>query len=271
MPGLKIGPDVTDTDDPNASKAYEFTDGAIKTAAPHDYSYSWGGAGLGATAPDLARFGGRLMNGEIVSDATFEWMLVPARLEDGSNVMDKESAVGFGWRSGLDADGERIAHHSGVTNGARSTLILYPDRKLAVSLLSNALWVSAIEQTALMLAAPFKVKDFSAATTCPTDAIVYTGEYDGKPVSGTAHATLEGGVCTAVITAPTALREWLNDFPQNDAETIKIIGIDPKGGFGRAAFVTPIGIYDLRAQDGGSRYLASFGGTRALSISFHAQ
>ncbi|MDQ3161157.1 MAG: beta-lactamase family protein, partial [Pseudomonadota bacterium] len=268
VPGLKIGPDVTGTADPDASRAYEFADGAIRGAAPHDYSYSWGGAGLGATAPDLARFGGRLMTGGIVSNATFNWMLVPKQLSDGSNVIDKENAIGFGWRTSRDADGERIAHHSGVTNGARSTLILYPDLTLAVSLLSNALWVSAIEQTAIMLAAPFKVTD-SAAVPCPTEATAYVGEYDGKPSSGTARIVLEDGVCTAVITPPTALRQWLDSFPQKDAEKLKIIGIDPKGGFARAALVTPIGIYDFRARADG--YVASFGGTRKLLISFRVQ
>lgn len=58
VPGLESGPDTTDTDDPNASVAYEFADGAIRAAAPSDYSYSWGGAGLGATAPDLVRLAG---------------------------------------------------------------------------------------------------------------------------------------------------------------------------------------------------------------------
>ena len=267
-PGLKIGPDVTDTSDPNASKAYQFADGAIRGAAPHDYSYSWGGAGLGATASDLARFGGRLMAGEIVSDETFEWMLVPARLSDGSNVMDRDNVVGFGWRSGRDGAGERIAHHAGVTEGARSTLLLYPDRKLAISVLSNALWVSAIEQTAMMLAAPFKPADSTQAVSCPTKAVAYEGDYDGKPLVGEARVVLEDGVCTAVITVENAFGEWLNSFPQADTRTLKIIGVDPQGSFSRAALVTPAGIYDLRTQSGSNRYVASLGGTRTVWISF---
>jgi serine beta-lactamase-like protein LACTB, mitochondrial len=266
--GLRIGPDATNTDDPDASRAYEFSDGAIQSAAPHDFSYSWGGAGLGATAPDLARFGGRLLSGEIVSPETFEWMLVPATLADGSNVMDRENAVGFGWRIGRDVDGDRITHHAGVASGARSALILYPDRKLAVSLLSNALWVSSIEQTALVLAAPFKPRDLAAAVPCPIQAVAYAGDYDGDPVSGVAQFALEDGVCTAVITPPEALMQWLNGFPQKDATQLRIIGIYPNGDFARAALVTPIGVYDFRAQLGGRHHIASFGGTRELSISF---
>jgi CubicO group peptidase (beta-lactamase class C family) len=266
--GLQVRPDVTDAGDPNASKAYEFADGVIQRAAPHDYSYSWGGAGLGATAPDLARFGGLVMTDEIVSYETFEWMLAPARLADGSNVMDGDNSIGFGWRSGRDAEGERIAHHAGVTNGARSALVLYPDRKLAISLLSNALWVSAIEQTAIMLAAPFNAAHSATSVACPTEAATYEGEYDGKPLAGTARVALEDGVCTAVIMVQNAFGEWLNGFPQKDAAMLKIIGVDPNGGFLRAALVTPIGVYDLRTQDGGSRYVASLGATRTISISF---
>lgn len=273
--GLKIGPDATATGDPNASKAYEFADGAVRDAAPHDYSYGWGGAGLGANAPDLARFGGRVMEGEIVSQGTFDWMLAPARLADGSDVVDGDqtpggtaTTVGFGWRSARDAGGERIAHHAGVTNGARSALVLYPDRRLAVSLLSNALWVSAIEQTAIMLAAPFMPAEPASPVTCPTQAVAYEGQYDGVSVAGAARVAVEDGVCTAVIRVQNAFGEWLNSFPQKDAETLKIISVDPKGGFSRAALVTPIGVYDLQAQDGGSRYVAALGGSRSISISF---
>lgn len=273
VPGLNIGPDRTDTGDSNASKAYEFADGVIPVAAPHDYSYGWGGAGLGATAPDLARFGGRVMAGDIVSDATFEWMLAPALLSDGSDVVDDDrtpggtpTTVGFGWRSARDAGGERIAHHAGVTNGARSALLLYPDRRLAVSLLSNALWVSAIEQTAIMLAAPFNLSESAADVACPTDARAYEGSFGDMPIAGRAQVAREDGICTAVITVQNGFGEWVNSFPQRDAESLTIIGIDGRGGFGRAALVTPIGVYDLQAQDGGTRYVAPLGGTRSISI-----
>lgn len=280
VPGLGIGPDRTDTDDPDASMAYEFADGAIRRAAPHDYSYSWGGAGLGASAPDLARFGGRLMDGEIVAYETFEWMLAPARLADGSLVVDEDrtpgggpTTVGFGWRSAHDAEGEWITHHSGVTSGARSGLVLYPDRRLAISVLSNALWVAAIEQTAIMLAAPFSTTELPPAA-CPTQATAYEGEYKGNPVSGAARVSVEDGVCIAVITVQNAFGEWVNCCLQTeleDAETVQIIGVDPNGGFSRAALVTPIGIYDLRVRDGGSRYLAPLGGTNSISIRFHVR
>jgi hypothetical protein len=76
----------------------------------------------------------------------------------------------------------------------------------------------------------------------------------------------DDGLCTAEISVQNAFGEMLNGFPQRDARTVKIIGIDPAGGFARSALVTPIGIYDLRSRDGS--FDAAMGGTRTLSIRF---
>lgn len=271
-PGLKIGADATDTDNPDASTAYEFgEDGSVRRAPPADFSYSWGGAGMGATATDLARWGGRLVSGEVVSPATFDWMTRPARLADGSEVREGAYAVGFGWRVAGDQDGRRIVHHAGVTTGARSVLLLWPDDRLAVSVLSNALWVSAIEQTAQMIAAPFHpLEAGAAAAPCPVEATTWDGEYDGKPLAGTARFAVEDGVCVGEIGVANAFGAWINGFPQKDAATVKIIGVDAGGGLARAALVTPVGVYDLRARaDGG--HAAALGGTRTVSMAFRGR
>src|SRR5687768_12591531 len=62
VPGLAIGPDATDAGDPTTSKAYDYAGDALAPAAPHDFSYSLGGAGIGGTAEGLARFGGRVLS-----------------------------------------------------------------------------------------------------------------------------------------------------------------------------------------------------------------
>ena len=64
------------------------------------------------------------------------------------------------------------------------------------------------------------------------------------------------------------LREWLDGFPQKNAEVLELIGLDPQGGFARAAFVSPIGLHDLRAQEAPGRYVVRFGASRALAIRF---
>jgi len=269
VPGLTIGPDVTDRNHPAASKAYIYDGGAPSPAAPHDYSYSWGGAGLGATAGDLARFGGRMLSGAIVSRATFDWMLEPARLTDGSVVMEDEFPVGFGLRGGADSDGERIAHHAGATIGARSVLLLYPDRQLAVSILSNAPWVSAIEQTAITLSAPFRSGGAEPAPRpCPTSARRYDGTFAGKRVSGTASFAVEDGICSGTIAVDKAMADWFDGGPQKDARSIRIIGLDERGGLARAAFVTPFGAYDLRSSPAKGDHSVRFNGTRSLAITF---
>lgn len=266
---LAIGPDATDTGNPDASRAYDYASGTLGPSARHDYSYSMSGAGLGGTAKGLARFGGRMLSGTVISDTSLEWMLEPARLAGGTIVMEREFPVGFGLRGGTDADGERIAHHAGVTQGARSILLLYPDREFAVSFLSNAPWVSSIEQTAITLSAPFRAGDQEdAARPCPLEATRYEGNFRGEPVSGDAHFVLKEGICSGRIAVSGSMADWFNGPPQKDATTFELIGLDSNGGLSRAALVTPFGAYDLRAGDADTGYLVRFGGERRFSLDF---
>ncbi len=267
-PGLTIVPDATNSGNPAASVAYEFVEGQAQPAEPHDFSYTWAGGGMGATPAALAEFGGRMMRGKVVSSATFDRMLTPARLNDGSVVMDRQDVVGFGWRTGTDADGARIAHHAGVTIGARSALVLWPDQSMAVSLLSNALWVSSIEQSAMMIAAPFKPAPSGlVASECPTGTTRYAGQFGASQVAGSVRFVMEDGVCTGEILLDKPLADYFNPFPQKDAAALRLVGLDTAGGLSRAALVTPIGVFDARAQTDG-RYTARFGPNRTLTLRF---
>ncbi len=267
VPGLRIGPDITDTSHPDASTAYTYMEGELAVAPPHDYSYSWGGAGLGSTASDLAEFGGRILSGAVISDASFAWMQQPARLSDGSSVEEGGFPVGFGLRGGTDIDGERIVHHAGVTLGARSVLMLYPDSKIAASVLSNAPWVSNIQQTAIMLAAPFhKPLAPQDSNPCPVEATRYAGTHNGVSLLGTAHFVQDEGICVGTISIDGTLAEWFNNAPQRDTDSVKIIGIHAHRGLARAALITPYGAYDLRPD--GAAYSTDFNSTRSLSVIF---
>lgn len=266
-PGLAITTDRPATPGGPVSRLYGFSEGRVVPVPPHDFSYTWGGGGMAATPEAIARFGSRVMAGEVVSPATFEWMLQPTRMEDGRVAVDRDAEVGFGWRTGRDADGERIAHHAGVTDGARSALVLWPRRRLSASVLSNALWVSSIEQTAALLAAPFDVRPRSARTRpCPRDAVSYEGRYAGTPITGRARFTDEGGVCRGRLELGAGpLRDWLNGFPQRDATSLEVIGLQP-AALDRAALVTPIGLHDLRAVGTTQTYRAVFGPERVLEV-----
>jgi serine beta-lactamase-like protein LACTB, mitochondrial len=268
VPDLSLGADATGGENPHASKAYEFENSAARPAAAHDFSYTWAGGGLGATPSAIATFGGRAMSGALVSPATFAWMTTPTRLNGGTEVADEDYKVGFGWRVARDRDGERIVHHAGVAVGARSALILWPERRVTVSLLSNALWVSSIEQSAMMLAAPFKPAPPGLITAaCPISATRYEGRYGDAAVQGTVRFATPGGVCTGELAADAPFRKVFDAFPQKDATALRVVGIDVTGGLSRAALVTPIGVYDLRAQADGN-HRADFSAKRAVTLRF---
>lgn len=271
-PGLAIGADATDGNDPRVSRAYEFVEGRAHRATPHDFSYTWAGGGLAATPEALARFGARVLAGSVVAPATLEWMQQPTRLADGTPARERDYEVGFGWRVARDSDGARIAHHAGVTVGARSALVLWPEHGLAASLLSNASWVSSIEQTTMMLAAPFTTV---AATTqgervaCPLQASSYEGMFDGKAFAGSVRFALEAGMCVGRLSLPAdPLGDWLNAPAQKNATSLQVIGMDARGGLARAALVTPMGLHDLRIEGGSRRYTASLAATRTVSLQF---
>jgi len=271
-PGLAIGADATDGNDPRVSRAYEFVEGRAHRAAPHDFSYTWAGGGLAATPEALAQFGARVLAGSVVSPATLEWMQQPTPLADGTPARERDYEVGFGWRVARDNDGGRIVHHAGVTVGARSALVLWPGRGLAASLLSNASWVSSIEQTTMMLAAPFRTVEATARAervACPLQASRYEGIFDGKAFAGSVRFALEEGVCIGRLSLPAEpLGEWLNAPTQKDATSLQVIGIDARGGLGRAALVTPMGLHDLRIEGGSRRYSARLAATRTVSLQF---
>jgi CubicO group peptidase (beta-lactamase class C family) len=267
--GLDIGPELGS--DPHVAIGYDFTGtGGVTPVPPHDFSYSWGGAGFRGSSRDLALFGGRVLSGAIVSPAMRDMMWTPARLNDGTVVMeDRDAAVGFGWRIGRDQDGARIVHHAGVTDGARSALVLYPESGDSVSVLSNARWTASIEQTAMMLAAPFRLATISnLGRPCPLTATRFEGRFGSEVIRGAARFELDDGICRGRISATNALGVWLNSFPQRDATELQIIAVSSDGALSRAALVTPVGVYDLRAT-ADDAHEARVGANRELNVTFH--
>lgn len=251
--------------DPNASLTYEFRNGLAAPAPAHDYSYSWGGAGFRGSARDLARFGDRVLSGEILSSSAREAMWTPSHLNDGAPVVADGESVAFGWRVGHDQDGARIAHHAGVTIGARSVLVLYPDSGMSVSVLSNALWVASIRETAQMLAAPFQQRTTGQSVPCPVTATRFEGRFREQPIRGMARFWLEGGVCRGHISGGNAFGASFNEYPQRDSGMLAIISTHADAQLGRAALVTPAGAYDLRTTPDG-QHQVRFSGGHTLTI-----
>lgn len=266
VPGLTVMRDATDGANPNATIAYEFARRAPVRAKPIDFSYTWSGGGMGATPAALATFGGNMLHNRIVRAETFDWMLQPSRLADGSDVADDGYKVGFGWRLSPDEDGAATAHHSGVSPGVRSALVLWRGEQMAVSVLTNALWTASIDRTARMIAAPHRALPAGlVATPCPVGAVRYSGSFGGKTVSGSARFGMEKGLCTGTLEATGELKQWLSTGAQSEAGLLKLVGLDGVGGLARAGLVTPFGIYDWRAVAGGGFHIP-FGGSRNLVV-----
>jgi len=253
-PGLAIGPDETGASATMAI-AYEYAKGSVQLAPAHDFSYSWGGAGLAASAPALAEWGARVLQGRVVDAATREWMWQPVLDNAGQPVGERSFKMGFGWRLGKDVQGQPLVHHAGATLGARSVLLLWPegaDRGTSVSLLSNAMWTSSIERSAELLSAPFRAPVAGlVAQACPLTVTRFEGELDGAALQGQAHFRRDAdGLCRGELSLPEALAKVVNPGPQPDADKLVVVGL--QGDLARAALVTPIGLADWRVQADGS-------------------
>lgn len=264
---LVIGPDASRPDNPAAATPYVFVDHVARQAQPHDYSYTWGGGGMAGTAPAVAAFGGRVLDGSLISPATLAWLATPARLADGAAVAERDYSVGFGWRHGRDQDGREVLHHAGNAIGARSALVLYPGQRAAVSLLSNASWVASIEQTAQMLAAPFLPPPATPAAPCPLAATRQQAWYGDAVSHGPVRFAVQDGICVGELPVPPALAARFDGLIQHRATRLTIIGIDRAGGLARATLVTPMGAYDLRPI-GDGRYRADFGASSHVVLTF---
>ena len=247
-PGLQIQADSSGSG-LGVSRPYEIGDGTPRELPLHDFSYTWPGGGLAATPEALARFGGSVLNGHVVSASTWDSMLQPARLHTGGPVRERDYHVGLGWRVGTDADGALIAHHAGVTYGARSALVLWPEEDTAASVLSNANWVSSIESTAILLAAPFRPRPPGLqSVTCPVGSHRYGGRLGTQPIEGLAKFHLEHGRCVGELATSDALDKHFASATAWPGRKLQVISLEANGSLARAAFVTPHGLYDLRAE-----------------------
>jgi serine beta-lactamase-like protein LACTB len=268
VPGLKIRADATHSGDPYASRAYGFEQGRVIEMPKHDFSYTWGGGGLSGTPAAVATFAGQMADSTILRPETFDAMLEPTLLHDGQSVRESDYTLGLGWRIGRDADGAPYFHHSGSAIGARSTVGLWRSERTAVSLLSNAGWVSRIEPTAQMLAAPFRAPPAGlVAAACPVGAQRYSGRFADTVVEGAASFRIENGQCLGTMEQHPAMRAYFRTAMQRTDAPLTLIGLDAAAGLARAAMVNPFGIADLRAQPDGS-FAASITTSRQMVLRF---
>lgn len=252
IPGLAIQADTNGLGK-NVSRLYKIGDGAPRPAPPNDFSYTWPGGGMAGTPEALVRFGGRLLQGRIVSPKTWQAMLQPTRYANGQPVRERDYGLGLGWRIGKDEDGAGIAHHAGTTDGARSALVLWPHQDLAAGVLSNAQWVSAIDKTAMMLAAPHRPRPQGLLPRpCPLAATRYRGSLGERRFDGELSFRLVDGRCIGQLSAANSLGGYFDAAEAWPTRKLQVIALDRDGQLARAALVAPTGLYDLRAKATGA-------------------
>lgn len=124
---------------PNRVRGYDRLNGKVINMPLNDTSYKIPGGGYVASAEDLAKFAGAVMEGKLLRPETVKAMWTSQKTRDG-----KETRYGMGWGR-ADLDGEPIIAHSGDQPGTRTSLLLIPSRKLAFAVMINLEGVDAPE------------------------------------------------------------------------------------------------------------------------------
>jgi CubicO group peptidase (beta-lactamase class C family) len=106
--------------------------GKFANAPQNNPAYKWAGGGLLATPTDLARFGAaHLAPGTLSSTALKTLFTVYTERTDRS------LPLGLGWRIDTDANGRPRRHHAGGQEGARASLVVYPEQGLSIAFATN--------------------------------------------------------------------------------------------------------------------------------------
>lgn len=251
--GLAIGVDRSDSDPDGHSRPYEVRSGDWRVASAHDYSYSLGGAGLSATPGALAEWGGRLLEGRLLDADALAWMTRPSRLANGSVARhDGSDVVAFGWRLSDDSRGRPTWFHNGSTTGARSALVLWPGAPTtAAALLSNASWVSSIDDSARTLAELFLPETAKAAVqtaACPAVGQRFAGRWGSQALAGVVQASPgTPGPCARRLRLDRMPAGFDNQGPPRQAVPLRMVALSSGQGLARVALATPIGLYTLEA------------------------
>jgi len=109
------------------SKIYEVSGSSFDDIKPLSLSWKFGGGGTESSAYDLARFGVKLLNGDILSNANMTTMTTDP---------DNAANYAYGWDTGTDS-GKKVFAKSGSQPGARAYIRCYPGDKISIALLCN--------------------------------------------------------------------------------------------------------------------------------------
>lgn len=130
---------------PEQVSFYQTYDGYAKLHRDVNLSQKWAGGGLAATSADLALLGSAWFNPDFIPAAVQQQFWAPQKLNNGEV---NEQFYALGWRnfsqSHLFCDKDNMlsrtvnfVHHGGVSSGAQSWLVIYPELQLVVAMNTN--------------------------------------------------------------------------------------------------------------------------------------
>ncbi len=116
---------------PNLARGYAVGGANWELALLDNLSLESGAAGVCSTAGDLIAWQQALAAGRVVAPASYQAMITPVTLLDGSQV-----PYGYGLKVG-DYGGQSAIYHQGLMPGFGSVLAYYPGDDIAIVLLTN--------------------------------------------------------------------------------------------------------------------------------------
>jgi CubicO group peptidase (beta-lactamase class C family) len=128
---------------PKLATGYHVRDGKPAPAEIENMNWARGDGGLCGTAGDLAKWARELAKGRAVTAESYRQMVSSKETKDGVR-----PSYGFGVSLvELDDRTPRISH-GGAVSGFSNTLAYYPEKDLAIAVLTNrsGIWAQAIEQ-----------------------------------------------------------------------------------------------------------------------------
>ena len=189
---------------PHRVEGYEVANGVVVNTTPLSMSLPYAAGSVCSTPRDLVRWNHLLVNGRIVSPASYAKMTSPTTLSTGVT-----APYGYGLAPGRLGSVASVVHSGGI-NGFDAFMAYYPEPKLTVVVLTNSgegdsgLITAAIARFVLGIAPPPPPAPVKDLPLNATELARYFGTYDLAPVPLKLRVFVQGGQLYAQATGQGA-------------------------------------------------------------------
>ncbi len=222
---------------PGRARGYVIGRRGVLNALPDPLNWTFAAGSLGSTLDDLALWDRAVRENRLVSAATFETMLAPAELNDGSVF-----PYGLGWGVGAYA-GRRVYHHTGGISGYASHMLHLRDEDLTMIVLSNRYLFPTDKITRGLLRAALDLDEPSpmrAGLQGPDDLAACAGRYAGDRFEQVVFAA-EGGLAMTPDGPATLIPTRPGEFQQvDDPENVFVFSEMRDGRYQTMTYRSPL-------------------------------